>query len=312
MKITILGCGVYGLALAHSFLVKDTNQVTMWSKFQKEVDSLKNQYHNISFSTDLREAINETDLLVIAIPVAFLAEVMRSLQHIYQGKDILVASKGIDVEKKRFAYEIVQDYLGDVPIGIISGGTFAADMIEQKVMGLTLATKSERIRKKVKSSLESTFLKIQSYDDLIGISVCGAIKNVMAIGFGLLDGAAYPPSSRFLFLTEAIYEIQFLIQKLGGKPDSIMSYAGLDDIMMTCTSCQSRNYTLGKMLGEQQDKIEIEKYKARTTIEGLGTSLAIYQLANDKKIELPISTKIYQILYENLEPIALIHYLEEK
>ena len=312
MNVSILGCGVYGLALANSFLAKKKSKVSMWSKFEKEINVLNEKYLSVSFSTDLEEATKEADLLVIAIPVAFLEETMISLRDVYKGQDILIASKGIDGKGLRFAHEIVSSYLANAPIGVISGGTFAQDMQDKKVMGLTLATTVDSIREKVELGLEQSFLKVQYTDDVIGTSVCGAIKNVMAIGFGILDGANFPPSSRFLFLTEAIYEIQYFIELLGGNKDTIMSYAGIDDIMMTCTSSQSRNYTMGSMLGSEKSVAEIEEYKNNTTIEGLGTSHAIYHLAKVKKIDLPICTVIYQILYENHDYSELVKLLEKR
>lgn len=310
MKVTILGCGVYGVALANRFLDNRETKVWMWSKFQQEVDSLSEKYLSIAFTSDLESAVKGSDLVVMAIPVAFLEETMQSFQNVYQDQDILIASKGIDIQNQTFAYEIVQKYLPSAPIGVISGGTFAQDMMDRKVMGFTLGTTSLTILDKVKKTLASDVLKIQYLEDMIGVSVCGAIKNVMAIGFGMLDGAQYPPSSRFLFLTEAIYEIRNLIQFLGGDKDTIMSYAGMDDIMMTCTSSQSRNYTLGKMIGEGKAELEIEDYKAKTTIEGLGTSKAMFLFAKNKELELPIVFTIYQILYEKKSYVDLIHLLE--
>lgn len=311
MNITILGCGVYGLALASSFLNKGTSKIWMWSKFQKEVDDLIPKYPSITFTTNLEQATKEADLIIIAIPIAFLEETILSLKKIYKGQDILIASKGIDVKNQTFAYEIVTNYLENAPIGVISGGTFAQDMQNKKIMGLTLATTNISIQEKIKRSLEQPFLKIQYTNDIIGTSVCGAIKNVMAIGFGMLDGANFPPSSRFLFLTETIYEIQHFIETLGGDKKTIMSYAGIDDIMMTCTSSQSRNYTFGMMIGSKKTELEIQEYKNNTTIEGLGTSHAIYHLAKKKDISLPICTVIYQILYENHNNSELIELLEK-
>lgn len=309
MKVTILGCGGYGLALAKTFL-SNGNKVVMWSKFQKEVDNLDGKYPELSFETDMAVSTLASDLIVIAIPVAFLEETIFVLKKCYLGQDILIASKGIDTEKQRFAYEIVIEHLENAKIGVISGGTFAVDMVERKVMGLTLGTKAESIKEKVKTGLENKFLKIQYIEDMIGVSVCGAIKNVMAIGFGMLDGANYPPSSRFLFLTRAIYEIDDFIKSLGGSEKTIMSYAGIDDIMMTCTSSQSRNYTFGKMIGEELPKADINDYKSRTTIEGLGTAKAIYTLSQDKQIDLPLAKIIYDILYNNKSHLELIKYLE--
>ena len=308
MNITILGYGVYGKALSGVFLEKETNKVSVWNKFEHEFDE---KYLNISFTTNLSSAVKDADLIVIAIPVAFLDETIISLKEVYEGQDILIASKGIDIDSRLFAYQIIEKHLGNVPIGVISGGTFACDMVNKKVMGITLGTKYDSIKNKVKNSFETNYLKVQYIDDIVGVSVCGSIKNVMAIGFGMLDGASFPPSSRFLFLTKAIYEIRDLIKALGGSEDTVMTYAGIDDIMMTCTSSQSRNYSLGNLIGKNSTKEEIDDYKSKTTIEGLGTSEAIYRLAKDKNIKLPLSEVIYKILYEDNEISELINVLEK-
>lgn len=312
MNITILGCGVYGLALADCFLQKNNNRVMVWNKFEKEIEIVKEKYLDITFTTDMEIAIKEADLIVIAIPVAFLNSTVMEMKPLYKEQDILIASKGIDVESQRLAFEIVKDILPDCSLGVISGGTFAKDMSEGNVMGLTLATDSEIIKNKVKLTLENDFLKLQYSNDIVGTSICGAIKNVIAIGFGMLDGAEMPPSSRFLFLTEAIYEINDLIKKLGGNNETIMSYAGIDDIMMTCTSSQSRNYTMGSLIGKNTSRDEVEEYKENNTIEGLGTTKAIYELALKRDIDLPISKMIYNILYNDGNVNDLIELLKKK
>lgn len=312
MNITILGCGVYGLALADCFLEKNNNKITIWNKFEKEILEVREKYLGITFTTDMESAIKEADLIVIAIPVAFLNDTLMEIKYFYNGQDILIASKGIDVENQQLAFEIVNNIFPNCSLGVISGGTFAKDMSEGNVMGLTLATDSEIIKNKVKLALENNFLRIQYISDVIGTSICGAIKNVMAIGFGMLDGALMPPSSRFLFLTEAIYEIRDLILMLDGNSDTIMSYAGLDDIMMTCTSSQSRNYTMGSLIGKNTSKEEIDDYKNNNTIEGLGTTKAIYELALKKEIDLPITNTIYNILYNDSSVNDLIELLKKK
>ena len=310
MNVTILGFGVYGQAIATTLLENNVN-VAVWNRYQNEIDNQKNNYPKIKFTTNMEESIKDTDLIIIAIPVNFIEETTLKLKQYYKNQDILIASKGIDTKNNKFAYEIIEDILNTKNIGVISGGSFAVDMKNKKVLGLTLGTNTETITTKVKKCLENSYIKIQYTNDIIGVSVCGSIKNVMAIGFGILDGADYSESSRFLFLTKAIYEIQDLIKKLNGNESTIMSYAGLDDIMMTCTSAKSRNYTLGRLIGENSSKEEIDNYKKTTTIEGLGTSKSIYNFAKEKNIELPITNIIYNILYNNQEFNTLIECLKK-
>ena len=311
MNITILGCGAYGTALAHMFKENNCN-IKMWNKFEDVFPNLKKELPNIEFTTDMKESLENTELIVIAIPIAFLDSVAIELSKYYKNQDILIASKGININDGLFANQIIEKHIKINNIGAISGGTFAIDMKSKKVMGLTLGTTSQSLITKVKNALENKYLKIQYTSDLIGVEICGAIKNVMAIGFGILDGANYPESSRFLFLTEAIYEINKLIKELNGKNNTIMSYAGIDDIMMTCTSSKSRNYTLGKLLGENKDQDTIEEYKKNTTVEGLSTALAIHNLYEKINLKLNICNIIYNILYNNENSITLIKYLEEK
>ncbi len=310
MKVTILGSGAFGLALGHLF-VSSHNHVTIWSKFQHEVDALRDKYLEILFTTNIESAIEGADIVIIAVPIAFVYDTILSLQNLYRNQSIIIASKGIDSSRLKFGFQILEELLPDASYGILSGGTFAKDMMNDKIMGITLATTDKSIETVVKCCLEnSSFLKIQISRDVIGTSVCGAVKNIMAIGFGMLDGYQEPPSSKFLFLTEAILEIQKLIMYFEGDKDTILSYAGIDDIMMTCTSSESRNYTLGVMIGKNTDLKEIQDYKNSTTIEGLETTQAICSLLDYNKNLFPLISTIYEILYHNLPVTSFIQVLK--
>ena len=311
MNITILGCGVFGSALSTMFEENNCN-ITMWNKFDEEIKELKKENLGINYTTNLEESIKNSELIVIAIPIAFLNATIKELSKYYNNQSILIASKGINIEDNLFAHEIINKYLNTNNIGAISGGTFAIDMKNKKIMGITLGTKSNLLKKQVKKSLENKYLKIQYTNDLLGTEICGSIKNVMAIGYGLLEGAGYPESTRFLFLTEAIYEINKLITSLKGNSQTIMSYAGIDDITMTCTSSKSRNYSFGYLIGNNSPKNEIENFKNKNTIEGLGTAKAIHNLCKNKNIYLGLCNTIYNILYKDTNPNSIIEYLEKK
>ena len=309
MNITILGSGAFGLALAHSLLINNNN-ITIWSKFKEETTKLKSIYTKFKFTNNLEEAI-KTNIIIIAIPIEFIQNTLTELKQYNYNGIILIASKGIETKQNKFAYEILKEILPNNQYGILSGGTFAKDMQENSIMGITLATTSPQVIELTKKALKNNTLKLEISNDIIGVSICGAIKNIMAIGFGILDGANYPESSKFLFLTEAILEIKNIIKNLNGNEKTILSYAGIDDIMMTCTSSKSRNYTLGHMIGTNQEQNKIKEYKLTTTIEGLGTTKAFYTLIKEKNIYAPIITTIYNILYNNKDRQELIYYLEK-
>lgn len=302
MNITILGSGAFGIALATAF---QKNNITIWSKFKEEIDAIKNKYP-YQFTNNLKDAINNTNIIIIAIPIEFIEETLKELKIYYHNELILIASKGIATKNNLFAYQILEKTIPNANYGILSGGTFAKDMIDKKLMGITLATNNKDIEKYI-PYLKSKNLRIELTNDIIGVSICGSIKNIIAIAYGLLDGNNYPESTKFFFLTEAIKEIQNIIIELKGKKETILTYAGIDDIIMTSTSSKSRNYTLGYKISKKENT---EEYIKTTTIEGLGTSKSFYNLMIDKKINSPIFEIIYQILHQKKDPKILIEYLE--
>ena len=311
MNVTILGCGAFGTALAYMF--KENNcKIKMWNKFDDRFDTLKKELSGVFFTTNMVESLDKDALIVIAVPVKYFEDTVKELSNYYTNQDILIATKGIDTEIGMLSSDIVHKYIKCDNIGAISGGSFAVDMKDKKILGLTLGTNSNVLKDRIKHYFDNKYLKIQYYDDIIGVQLCGANKNVMAIGHGILDGANYPESSRFLFLTDAVYEIMDIIKFVGGNDKTIMSYAGIDDIMMTCTSSKSRNYSFGVLIGKNSSKEEIDKYIEETTIEGLASIEGIKKLLGDNINKFVICNTIYNILYNNASYQELVNILINK
>ena len=310
MNVTILGCGAFGTALAHMFKENNCN-ISVWNKFDDGFDSLRKELDGVLFTTDINEALKENSLVVIAIPVKYFEDSVKILNSCYANQDILIATKGIDTISGILSSDIVKKYIKCNNLGVISGGSFAVDMKDKKIMGLTVGSSSLSLKNRIKKYLENEYLKIQYCDDMIGVQLCGAVKNIIAIGHGILDGANYPESSRFLFLTDAIYEIKEIIKFMGGDEDTVMSYAGIDDIMMTCTSSKSRNYSLGVLIGKNA-KEEVNDFISSTTVEGLGSALGIKMLLGNDMNKFIICDTIYNILYNDLDFHELINVLTNK
>ena len=306
MNVTIFGCGAFGTALAYMF--RENNcKIKMWDRFDNNFDSLRSEFNDVFFTTDMNESFDSDSLIVIAIPIEFIDGVIKELSNYYNGQDILVSTKGINSTLGLFTSDIINKYIKCDNMGVIAGGTFAIDMKNKNIMGLTLGTKSNSLIDKVKMCLDNKYLNIQYCDDMLGVQVCSAIKNVMAIGHGILDGDSYPESSRFLFLTEAMYEIRDIIKFLGGKEETIMSYAGIDDIMMTCTSSKSRNYSLGFLIG---NGASFDNYIKENTVEGLSSIAGFKKLLGDDIKKFPICNAIYDVLYNDGNYQELVDILE--
>lgn len=323
MNVTILGAGAFGIALSSVFLENSCN-VTMWTNFEEEKEMLEKERCNkrvlpdyiisdkIKFTTNLEESINGANIVVIAIPVKFVANVVSKLKMYYKSNQhICIASKGIEQGSCLFIANIVKNNIKTKKICVISGGTFAIDMVKKVPIGLSLASKNKSTITIVKRALQNEYLKLVVTGDIFGVEMYGAVKNVIAIASGILDGIGYPESTKCMFITKALNDIVNLIYDMGGNKKTILTYAGIGDLLLTCNSVKSRNYSFGKMIGKKVNKKEIDKYKENTTIEGLYTLKSLYDLIHSKKKKMPIINIIYDIVYRDKEISLLEDYLKK-
>lgn len=320
MKVTILGTGAYGLALS-KVLIENNNEVVMWTNFEEEKDELLKTRKSpkldgfkldksIKIVTNLEESIENSKLIVIAIPTAFVTSVCKKLKnYIKSNQHICIASKGIEQDTCLFVHDMVKKQIKSKNIGAISGPSFAVDLVKGVPVGLSVASKSKRTLNTIREAFCNDRFKLYPTKDIIGIEVCGAVKNIIAIASGMIDGMGYPISTQALLITQSLHDIKALIHALGGNKRTILSFAGFGDILLTCTSPKSRNYSFGKLIGSNASKEEIENYKNSTTVEGLYTLKSIYKLINNKKIDIPTINIIYDIVFKDEDINKLIDYL---
>ena len=319
MRVTVLGAGAFGLALA-SIFKENNNDVTVWSRFEEEVVSLREKNTNekikniklptgIKYTSNLKDTVESSELLVIAIPAQFVDDLVKQLKTLVKKQYILIASKGIENDTFSFLEEVVRRGINTRKIAVISGPTFAIDIVQNYPVAFTLASRSWTTREVIKKTLINSHVKVRPSRDVVGVEVCGAIKNVISIASGMIEGMNYPESTKAMFITESLHDLKNLIKALGGNKKTILTFAGFGDLLMTATSTKSRNFTFGKMLGENRPKEEIEKYKKETTIEGLYTLESIYNLIKKKKVYMPIIYLIKDIVDGKKEAKSLIDLL---
>ena len=320
MKVTILGTGAYGLALS-KILIENNNEVVMWTTFEEEkkelLDTKKSSKlegyklsDKIVITTNLKESINDSKLIVIALPTAFVTNVCKELKkYIKSNQHICIASKGIEQGTCLFIHDMIKKQIRTKNIGAISGPSFAIDLVKDVHVGLAVASKCKRTLNIIRIAFCNDHFKLYPTNDIIGIEVCGAVKNIIAIASGMIDGMGYPISTQALFITQSLHDIKELIHALGGSKKTILSFAGFGDILLTCTSEKSRNYSYGRLIGSNMDKEKVEEYKNTKTVEGLYTLKSIYKLINNKKIEIPTINIIYDIVFKDEKIDKLIQYL---
>lgn len=322
MKIAILGTGVYGCALANIFH-DNIQKVSMWTNSSEEENMLiKTRRNNridydipsdIEISTNMKKVVEKANVIMIVIPAKYVNNTCIELNKYYNKKQVIcIASKGIEQDTCRFLYDVVRNNINTSNIAIISGGTFAIDVAKRVPLGFTLATRSKIAKNTMLKVMPNNYVKLRYTRDVIGTEICGSIKNVIAIASGMIDGMGYPISTSSMFITESIHDIKALIKALGGNKNTILSFAGFGDLLLTCTSSKSRNYTLGKMIGEGKSKEEIDNYINNTTIEGLYTLKSIKKLLKNKKIKMPIIDLIYDIIINEKDPSILKDFLITK
>lgn len=323
MKIGLFGCGAYGMALS-SILIANDHEVEMWTKFQEEKERLETTRKNekllpgytlsdkIKITTSVKDCIKDKGLLIIAIPAAFIDSLALEMQPYIKDNHILIATKGIEQGTGLFINEILEKYLDTKNIAAISGPTFAVDLITKMPAGLSVASKNDETIELAIKALQNKYIKLRPTHDIIGVETCGAIKNVIALSSGMLAGLGANDSSTAMLLTEAIHDMKEIIDAFNGDKKTVLSFAGFGDLLLTCTSTKSRNYSFGKLLGEKRPKAEIEEYLKNTTVEGFYTLESIYKLLKDKKVSIPIIDLIYDIAVEGKNPEELLTFLVEK
>ena len=323
MNITILGAGAYALALALRFNI-NTKKIIVWSKVKEEIDVLTKTKmnekalpnvkmpNNIIYTTNTMKAIEGSDIVVIAVATKYISSVCDEIKPFIKDKHIVIASKGIEQDTYNFASKIVKEKLKTKKLCTISGPSFAIDMATNDLIGLSLATTNNKTKQIVTKALESNILKIRTNNDFLGTELCGTLKNVIALTSGVLDGMKVSESTKAMFLTESLNDARLLIKKMGGNEKTILSYAGFGDIILTCSSESSRNYTYGKMIGENKSIEELNDYLNNNTVEGVYTLKSIYGLVKSKKIKMPFIDMVYDLVFGHSKPEDIISFLKEK
>lgn len=322
MKVSILGAGAFGLALA-SIFNKNNHEVSVWSHSKSEVailkktrksDKLKNYEipRKIKITSSLSASVKNSTLVVIATPAHAVDEVTKKLaKHISSSTHLLIATKGIEQETCSFLTEVVERNINTNKLAVISGPSFAVDIIKEVPVGLSLGVTNVRTKNIIKNLMENENVKLRETLDILGVEVCGSIKNVMAIASGMLDGMKVTDSTKALFLTEALNDIKELIDALGGNKKTILSFAGFGDILMTCTSTNSRNFTYGRLIGEGKIK-EAQKYANTTTVEGLYTLKSIKELIKREHVKMGVVDLISDIIMNKKEKEEMLKFLISK
>ncbi len=310
-KIGVIGAGAWGTALAQS--CASTNvQTIIWAREPEVVESINTKHENSVFlpAVDLNPSIKATeslteasdcDILLIVTPAQHLRTILGSLKpDIADGNiPVVICSKGIEINTGKLLSEVVKEETPYADCAILTGPTFAAEIARGLPSAATIAASDLDKAKKLQYVLSSKTLRLYTSHDMIGAQIGGAVKNVIAIACGAIDGMHLGDSARAALITRGLAEMARLANAMGAKKETLMGMCGIGDLMLTCSSMQSRNFSLGSMLGQGKSLKEILSSRNSVT-EGVHTAKALRLMAKNNAIDMPISEIVYKCLCENM------------
>lgn len=306
MKIGIAGAGAFGTALGVA-LALDGNEIQLWARSPDAAEEMQQSRTNpklpgvtlppkIAISAAL-DPLFACDTILIAIPAQTLPAFLSAHVNSLAGKTLVACCKGIDLKRMTGPASTIRDLVPGAMPAMLTGPSFAADIARGLPTALTLACCDDELGAMLQTALSTTSLRIYRTTDTIGAELGGALKNVMAIASGIAIGAKLGESARAALITRGFPEMQRLALALGAQPDTLSGLSGFGDLVLTCTSEQSRNYRYGLALGSGSD------FDQNTTVEGAATARAVRQLAEDLDIDMPICTVVAD-LTENKTDVA--------
>jgi len=302
----VVGAGAWGTALAIA-LAKSGRAVTLWVRENELAESMAQKRENTAFLPEIRlpdsiSVINDVaglarcQALVLAPPAQHLRSVCKALApHIGKPVFLIIASKGIELTSHSLMSEVVSRELPDRPVFVLTGPSFASEIAKGLPAALTLASETEN--ESIALAMSSPAFRLYRTDDIIGAQLGGAIKNVLAIACGVAMGRGLGENARAALITRGLAEMVRLGVALGARAETLMGLSGLGDVVLTCTSLQSRNTSLGFALGHGKDLQEIMATR-NSVAEGLSTAAAALGLARRHGVEMPVVSSVDLILRE--------------
>ncbi|MEP0964899.1 MAG: NAD(P)H-dependent glycerol-3-phosphate dehydrogenase [Roseobacter sp.] len=304
MSIAVLGSGAFGTALA--IALSANSPVHLWSRDRAQVKMMTNTRINGTrlpdvvlpeniMVTDALVDLKDADVCLIAVPMQKLSRFLKDHKDALIDKTLVLCCKGIELKTGRTPLEIVETLCPENPSALLTGPSFAADIAKGLPTALTLACADPDLGEVLQEKLSNTTLRLYRTTDVVGASLGGAIKNVIAIACGAAIGAGLGESARAALMTRGNAEMQRLAAHMGADPATLFGLSGFGDLVLTCTSTLSRNYRFGLSIGAKSG------FDPTTTVEGAATACAIASIAEQAKLDMPITMMVAALVEKRLD-----------
>lgn len=324
-RLAVIGAGAWGTALAIAAGRGSRLQaLSLWAHEPDVVAAIKARHVNELFlpqaelptgvrpTNDLSDAVAGAEALLLAVPAQHVRSVVAALAtSVPATAPIVICAKGLELETGKLMSEVVSELCPAAPLAVLSGPTFAAEVAAGKPTAVTLACGDAAVGASLVATIGSTTFRPYLSADIVGTQIGGAVKNVMAIACGIVEGRQLGDNARAALMTRGLREMMRLGAALGGRPETLMGLSGLGDLALTCNSLQSRNMSLGAALGKGQSLAEALAGK-RAVVEGVASAAAVLRRAESLGVEMPIVAAVHAILHRGADISRTIAALLER
>ena len=310
-NIAIIGSGTWGVALS-IHLAGLENNVKIWSFTQEETDAINKERkckflpgavipNNVECFTDIEKVIEGSDMILHVTPSKFVRSTIKKYEKYVTNQPIIMCAKGLEEGSLCTLSQIIEEELPNVEYGIFSGPSHAEEVSLGIPTAIVIASKSEKVRNLVQDTFMSEKMRIYTSEDVIGVELGGALKNIIAFCAGIATELGLGDNSFAALISRGLVEISRLGVKMGGKQDTFYGLSGLGDLIVTCMSEHSRNRRAGRLIGKGYT-IEEARNEIGMVIESIDNINVAYELAKKYNVEMPIVNTVYDVLYNKLYP----------
>ena len=311
-KIAVIGSGGWGCAVA-VMLLANGNDVTLWSWKEEEKEAIRKNGENKEFLPGVKisgeihltcdiSCVSDKDLIVLAVPSRAVRSTLKAMaDYVKKDTPLVILSKGLEDKTLKTMSEIAEEEVKNcIPVAL-SGPSHAEEVARKVPTAIVAACKNTDTAKFVQEIFMCEYFRVYTNDDILGVEIGGALKNVIALCAGITDGIGFGDNTKAALMTRGIKEIARLGTKMGANESTFYGLAGIGDLIVTCTSMHSRNRRAGILIGEGKTLKEALD-EVHMVVEGVYSSAAAYELSKKMNVEMPIIHKAYEVLFENLPP----------
>ncbi|MBN2370681.1 MAG: NAD(P)-dependent glycerol-3-phosphate dehydrogenase [Vicinamibacteria bacterium] len=318
MIIAVIGGGAWGTALA-AHMTKAGHDVRLWAFEREIVERINREHRNTFYLPDIdlppklvamhvvAEAVTGAETVVMAVPSEFSRSMYRDLApRLEPMATIVSATKGIDIDTLQRISQLATEEIGDHPVAVLSGPSFAIEVAREQPTAVVAASSDLHVADRIQRLFATRFFRVYSSDDIIGVELGGALKNVIALAAGVLDGLGFGHNTLAALITRGLVEISRLAVAFGARAETLAGLAGLGDLVLTCTGSLSRNRRVGQAIGRGKPW---RSALQGNVAEGIRTTLAACALAERVGVEMPIASQMKAVIYDGKSPMAAVDEL---